>query len=202
MVSRHGAEFPQNSSQMNPHVLSPCPQTWLALAHKKAWTDVAQTVAMSLTSSNIYSLLNVNLNYVFALPPDNIVLCNMKLDGDDRNDCWVVWISIIRHTQKNGNSTNSSLKVLYFIQDRTYQNKRFLGTFLWCMEEFKFSQYMSPFNNIKTNMADCPKEKAILLYIRAQQPMTNLSKVTCMGIQREARERMMHWFSWLDSQHY
>lgn len=51
---------------------------------------------------------------------------------------------------------------------------------------------MSPFNNIKTNMADCPKEKGILLYIRGQQPMTNLSKVTCMGIQREARERMMH----------
>ena len=41
---------------------------------------------MSLTSSNLYSLLNLNLNYVFALPPDNIVLCNMKLDGDDRND--------------------------------------------------------------------------------------------------------------------
>lgn len=133
MVSWHGAESPQNAIQMNPRVLSPCPQTWLALAHKKAWTDVAQTVAMSLTSSNLYSLLNLNLNYVFDLPPDNIVLCNMKLDGGDRNDCWVVWISIIRHTQKNGNSTNSSLKVLYFIQDRTYQNKRFLGTFLWCM---------------------------------------------------------------------
>lgn len=47
--------------------------------------------------------------------------------------------------------------------------------------------YMSPFNNIKTNMADGPKEKAIL-FIRDQQPMTSLPKVTSVEVEREAKE--------------
>lgn len=41
-------------------------------------------------------------------------------------------------------------------------------------------------------MVDCLKKKVILLYIRGQQPMTSLSKVTCVGFQRHARELTLH----------
>lgn len=92
------------------------------------------------------------------------------------------------YTQRsNGNSTNSSLKVLCFIQDRTCQNKRFLGIFLWCMflKHYKIQIFPSIFYLLT-------KLKLIWLVISREKPFfyqaeTSLSKVTCMGVRRDAR---------------
>lgn len=71
---------------------------------------------MPLSPSNLHPLLNLNLNYIFAFPPNNIVICNFKLDWGERNDCWVVWILIM--TLKEGMVSQRTLHQKYYISPK------------------------------------------------------------------------------------
>lgn len=99
MIPGHGANIPTwDVTQLNPCVFSLLwPSNMPGISPlKKAWAALDPNYGnIPLIFKSPFPIKFKLELCIFAFPPDNIVFCNMKLDWGERNNCWVVWISII-----------------------------------------------------------------------------------------------------------